>query len=93
MQAPARTDVSSDALTLLRQTMKTDTPQTIHLRDYAPPPYFVDTEDLDIDIVLECTGQLTSRDKASAHVDAGAKRVLVSAPSRGAEENRDPHRR
>lgn len=42
-------------------------------------------KDLEIDIVLECTGQLTSRDKASAHIEAGAKRVLVSAPSRGAD--------
>ncbi|MCZ2328816.1 type I glyceraldehyde-3-phosphate dehydrogenase [Bartonella sp. F02] len=40
---------------------------------------------LDIDVVLECTGSLTARDKASAHLDAGAKRVLVSAPSEGAD--------
>jgi glyceraldehyde 3-phosphate dehydrogenase len=41
--------------------------------------------DLGIDIVLECTGIFTSKDKASAHLDAGAKRVLVSAPSDGAD--------
>ncbi len=35
--------------------MKTDTPQTIHLRDYAPPAYFVDTVDLDIDILAGAT--------------------------------------
>ncbi|AGF75023.1 glyceraldehyde 3-phosphate dehydrogenase [Bartonella australis AUST/NH1] len=40
---------------------------------------------LDIDIVLECTGLFTARDKASAHLEAGAKRVLVSAPSEGAD--------
>ena len=41
--------------------------------------------ELDVDIVFECTGRLSSRDDASAHIEAGAKRVLVSAPSRGAD--------
>ncbi|MDC9701104.1 MAG: type I glyceraldehyde-3-phosphate dehydrogenase [Alphaproteobacteria bacterium] len=36
--------------------------------------------ELDVDIVLECTGTLTARDKACTHLDAGAKRVLISAP-------------
>ena len=36
--------------------------------------------DLDVEIVLECTGIFTSKEKASAHLQAGAKRVLVSAP-------------
>jgi glyceraldehyde 3-phosphate dehydrogenase len=36
---------------------------------------------LDVDIVLECTGHFTSKEKAEAHLDAGAKRVLVSAPA------------
>lgn len=35
---------------------------------------------LDVDVVLECTGLFTSRDKASAHLAAGAKKVIVSAP-------------
>ena len=41
--------------------------------------------DLGIDIVAECTGIFSDRDKAAAHLDAGAKRVLVSAPSKGAD--------
>ncbi len=41
--------------------------------------------DLNIDIVMECTGLFTAADKARVHLDAGAKRVLVSAPSAGAD--------
>jgi glyceraldehyde 3-phosphate dehydrogenase len=42
-------------------------------------------KDLGIDIVMECTGIFTDREKAAAHLEAGAKRVLVSAPSKGAD--------
>jgi glyceraldehyde 3-phosphate dehydrogenase len=38
-----------------------------------------------VDIALECTGLFTSKDKASAHLQAGAKRVLVSTPADGAD--------
>ena len=39
----------------------------------------------DIDIVLECTGLFTDRDAAARHLKTGARRVLVSAPSKGAD--------
>src|SRR5499427_658398 len=42
-------------------------------------------KDLGIDIVMECTGIFTDRERAAAHLEAGAKRVLVSAPSKGAD--------
>ena len=41
--------------------------------------------DLNIDVVFECTGIFTSRDKASAHLRAGARKVLISAPSGDAD--------
>jgi glyceraldehyde 3-phosphate dehydrogenase len=42
-------------------------------------------KDMGVDIALECTGIFTARDKAAAHLAAGAKRVLVSAPGEGAD--------
>lgn len=38
-------------------------------------------KELDIDVVFECTGFFTSKDKASAHIKAGAKKVIISAPA------------
>ena len=42
--------------------------------------------EMGIDIVMECTGIFTAKDKASMHLAAGAKRVLVSAPAEGADK-------
>lgn len=50
-------------------------------RDPAQLPW----DKLDVDIALECTGIFSARDKAALHLEAGAKKVLVSAPSAGAD--------
>jgi glyceraldehyde 3-phosphate dehydrogenase len=52
------------------------------IRDPAELPH----KDLGVDIALECTGIFTARDKAAAHLKAGAKRVLVSAPADGVDK-------
>ncbi len=48
-------------------------------------PEILPWKDLDIDIVLECTGHFTKRDDAAKHLKAGAKKVIISAPSKDAE--------
>lgn len=47
----------------------------------SPDPARLPWQKLDVDIVLECTGFFNSRDKAAAHIEAGAKKVIVSAPA------------
>ena len=51
------------------------------IKDPAQLPH----KELAVDIAFECTGIFTSKEKASAHLTAGAKRVLVSAPADGAD--------
>ena len=50
-------------------------------RDPAKLPH----KDFGIDIALECTGFFTDADKAKAHIEAGAKKVLISAPGKGVD--------
>ncbi|HEV2652568.1 MAG TPA: type I glyceraldehyde-3-phosphate dehydrogenase [Rhizomicrobium sp.] len=51
------------------------------IRDPAELPH----KELDVDVALECTGLFTTKEKASAHLKAGAKRVLISAPADGVD--------
>ncbi|MCO5141747.1 MAG: type I glyceraldehyde-3-phosphate dehydrogenase [Oligoflexia bacterium] len=58
--------------------------KSIHIcesRDPATLPW----KDLGVDVVLECTGAFTDREKAALHLSAGAKRVVISAPSKDAD--------
>ncbi len=78
VHGPLNMDVaaSGDSMTVGSKSVK-----VLAERDPSALPW----GELGVDIVAECTGIFSDRDKAAAHLDAGAKRVLVSAPSKGAD--------
>jgi glyceraldehyde 3-phosphate dehydrogenase len=73
---PAEVKVDGDHMIVGRHKIKVTA-----IKDPAQLPH----KDLGVDIAMECTGIFTSKEKASAHLTAGAKRVLVSAPADGAD--------
>ncbi len=74
---PFEVTVNGDTITAGNQTFKMTA-----VKNPAELPH----KELGVDIVLECTGIFTSREKASAHLTAGAKKVIISAPGDGADK-------
>ena len=68
--------VEQDALVVGKRRLR-----VLAERDPARLPW----KDLRVDVVLECSGLFTERDKAAKHLEAGAKKVIVSAPTKGAD--------
>ena len=73
---PAQVTVDGDVMTVAGHKIKVTA-----VKNPAELPHAA----LGVDIALECTGIFTARDKAALHLDAGAKRVLISAPGEGAD--------
>jgi glyceraldehyde 3-phosphate dehydrogenase len=73
---PGEVKVAGDRMIVDGQDLKVTA-----IKDPAQLPH----KELGVDIALECTGIFTSKERASAHLAAGAKRVLISAPADGVD--------
>ena len=73
---PAEVKVEGDSIIVQGQRIKVTA-----IKDPSQLPH----KALGVDIAMECTGIFTARDKAAAHLAAGAKRVIISAPAEGAD--------
>lgn len=57
---------------------------TRHIKVYAEKePINLPWKELEIDVVMECTGLFTDKEKSMAHIESGAKKVIISAPAKG----------
>lgn len=52
-----------------------------------PDPKKLPWKTLDVDVVLECTGRFTDKESAKQHIEAGAKKVILSAPAKGEDDS------
>jgi glyceraldehyde 3-phosphate dehydrogenase len=68
---PGKVEVQGDEMVVNGDRIK-----VVAQRDPAQLPW----KDLGVDVVLECTGFFTTKEKASAHIKGGAKKVIISAP-------------
>jgi len=73
---PGDVKVNGDSIDIGRGAIKVTA-----IKDPSQLPH----KDLGVDIAMECTGIFTAKDKASAHLTAGAKRVLISAPGENSD--------
>ncbi len=74
----ATVDLNGDVM-----SVNGDAIQICHEKDPAQLPW----KELDVDVVMECTGIFRERDKAALHLKAGARKVIISAPANGEIDN------